>query len=97
MLNTCSVREHAEDRAISQLGRLKKLRSRGRDFKIAVMGCMVGQRDDDLHRRFPYVDAFARPQDFEPILEIAGIDDTRRRVLARRRSPRPTPSRRSCP
>jgi len=75
VLNTCSVREHAEDRAIGQLGRLKKLRARGKDLKIAVMGCMVGPRDDDLRRRFPYVDAFARPQDFAPIMEIAGIDD----------------------
>jgi tRNA-2-methylthio-N6-dimethylallyladenosine synthase len=76
VLNTCSVREHAEDRAIGQLGRLKKLRARGQDVKIAVMGCMVGPRHDDLRRRFPYVDAFARPQDFAPIMEIAGVDDT---------------------
>lgn len=76
VLNTCSVREHAEDRAISQLGRMKKLRRKGKDFKIAVMGCMVGVRDDDLRRRFPYVDAFARPQDFGPIMQIAGIDDS---------------------
>ncbi|HEX5479555.1 MAG TPA: tRNA (N6-isopentenyl adenosine(37)-C2)-methylthiotransferase MiaB [Dehalococcoidia bacterium] len=76
VLNTCSVREHAEDRAIGQLGRLKKLRSRGKDFRIAVMGCMVGVRDDDLRRRFPYVDVFARPQDFAPIMEVAGIEDT---------------------
>jgi len=76
VLNTCSVREHAEDRAIGQLGRLKKLRSRGHDMKIAVMGCMVGPQDDDLRRRFPYVDVFARPQDFSPIMEIAGADDS---------------------
>jgi tRNA-2-methylthio-N6-dimethylallyladenosine synthase len=76
VLNTCSVREHAEDRAIGQLGRLKKMRSKGRGFKIAVMGCMVGPRDDDLRRRFPYVDAFARPQDFAPIMEMAGVDDS---------------------
>ncbi len=76
VLNTCSVREHAEDRAIGQLGRLKKQRSRGREFKIAVMGCMVGPRHDDLRRRFPYVDAFARPQEFAPIMEIAGVDDS---------------------
>ena len=75
VLNTCSVREHAEDRAVSQLGRMKKLRSKGKDLKIAVMGCMVGPRDDALRKRFPYVDAFARPQDFGPIMEIAGIDD----------------------
>ncbi len=76
VLNTCSVREHAEARAVGQLGRLKKQRSRGRDMKIAVMGCMVGVRSDDLQKRFPYVDAFARPQDFAPIMEIAGIADT---------------------
>ena len=76
VLNTCSVREHAEDRAIGQLGRLKKQRTNGRDFKIAVMGCMVGPRDDDLRKRFPYVDVFARPQDFAPIMATAGIDDS---------------------
>ena len=76
VLNTCSVREHAEDRAIGQLGRLKKLRERGNELRIAVMGCMVGPRDDELRRRFPYVDAFARPQDFAPIMALAGIDGT---------------------
>jgi tRNA-2-methylthio-N6-dimethylallyladenosine synthase len=75
VLNTCSVREHAEDRAIGQLGRLKRLRERGQSVKIAIMGCMVGPRDDDLRRRFPYVDAFARPQDFAPIMGLAGVDD----------------------
>ncbi len=76
VLNTCSVREHAEDRAIGQLGRLKKARQKGRDFTIAVMGCMVGPRSDDLRKRFPYVDVFARPQEFAPILEAVGVDDT---------------------
>ncbi len=76
VLNTCSVREHAEDRAIGQLGRLKKQRERGRAFTIAVMGCMVGPRDDELRRRFPHVDVFARPQEFSPILAAVGVDDT---------------------
>jgi tRNA-2-methylthio-N6-dimethylallyladenosine synthase len=76
VLNTCSVREHAEDRAIGQLGRLKKMRARGRTMKIAVMGCMVGPRHDDLRKRFPYVDAFARPQEFAPIMELVGADDS---------------------
>jgi tRNA-2-methylthio-N6-dimethylallyladenosine synthase len=75
VLNTCSVREHAEDRAIGLLGRLKRGR-RERDFTIAVMGCMVGPKQDDLRRRFPYVDVFARPQEFSPILAAVGIDDT---------------------
>ena len=48
-----------------------------RDFKIVVMGCMVGPKDDDLRKRFPYVDHFARPQAFEGIFESLGLaDDT---------------------
>jgi tRNA-2-methylthio-N6-dimethylallyladenosine synthase len=73
VLNTCSVRQHAEERAISKLGVLKKLKSR-RNLTIAVMGCMVGPRTDDLRRRFPYVDVFTRPQEFDPILKAIGID-----------------------
>ena len=73
VLNTCSVRQHAEERAISKLGVLRKLKSR-RNLTIAVMGCMVGPRTDDLRRRFPYVDVFTRPQEFDPILEAIGID-----------------------
>jgi len=73
VLNTCSVRQHAEERAISKLGALKKLKSR-RDLKIAVMGCMVGPRTDYLRHRFPYVDVFTRPQEFDPILTAIGID-----------------------
>jgi tRNA-2-methylthio-N6-dimethylallyladenosine synthase len=73
VLNTCSVRQHAEERAISKLGVLRKLKSR-RNLTIAVMGCMVGPRTDYLRRRFPYVDVFTRPQEFDPILEAIGID-----------------------
>ena len=75
VLNTCAIRDHAEQRAISKLGALKKLRSKGSEFKIAVMGCMVGLNTDELERRFPYVDAFAQPQRFEPILKAIGYDD----------------------
>ncbi|MEX2446064.1 MAG: tRNA (N6-isopentenyl adenosine(37)-C2)-methylthiotransferase MiaB [Dehalococcoidia bacterium] len=72
VINTCSVRQHAEDRAYSRLGVLRKQRAAGRELKIAVMGCMVGPKTDDLRRRFPQVDVWARPQQFDPILEVAG-------------------------
>ncbi|MEO8541656.1 MAG: MiaB/RimO family radical SAM methylthiotransferase, partial [bacterium] len=39
-------------------------------LKVAVMGCMVGLKTDDLQKRFPQVDVFARPQQFEPIIEL---------------------------
>lgn len=71
VVNTCSVRQHAEDRAASMLGRLRLLKEARTDFRIAVMGCMVGQRTEALERRFPFVDAFARPQQFAPVLALA--------------------------
>jgi tRNA-2-methylthio-N6-dimethylallyladenosine synthase len=53
------------------------MRSKGAEFKIVVMGCMVGPKTDELERRFPFVDHFARPQAFDGIFEAVGIaDDT---------------------
>jgi len=70
VINTCSVRQHAEDRAYSKLGRVRDLKKQRPELKVAVMGCMVGLKTDDLVKRFPQVDVFARPQQFEPIVEL---------------------------
>jgi tRNA-2-methylthio-N6-dimethylallyladenosine synthase len=75
VVNTCSVRQHAEDRAYGRLHRLRQRRERGEDLQVAVMGCMVGPEGDAqraaLERRFPWVDVWARPQQFEPVLDAA--------------------------
>lgn len=71
VLNTCSVRQHAEDRAYGRLNTLRHEREGGREFALVVMGCMVGARTTDLERRFPWVDVWARPQHFDPIIERA--------------------------
>jgi tRNA-2-methylthio-N6-dimethylallyladenosine synthase len=71
VINTCSVRQHAEDRAYSRMGMLNKRRREGGRVAIAVMGCMVGPKTDDLRKRYPFVDAWARPQEFDPVLELA--------------------------
>ncbi len=67
VVNTCVVRQKAEDRATGYLGHLRRLKGQREGFQIAVMGCMVGPRTDDLRSRFPYVDVWARPQNFEVI------------------------------
>ncbi|MBM4415849.1 MAG: tRNA (N6-isopentenyl adenosine(37)-C2)-methylthiotransferase MiaB, partial [Chloroflexi bacterium] len=72
VVNTCAVRQHAEDRAYGRLHELRRRRERGERFQLAVMGCMVGPRTDDLQRRFPVVDAWAQPQQFESIIALAG-------------------------
>ena len=69
VLNTCVVRQSAEDTATGMLGKLKKVKDADPHRMIVVMGCMVGPNDTDLRRRFPQVDLWARPQDFNPILE----------------------------
>ena len=69
VLNTCVVRQSAEDTATGMLGKLKKVKDANPDRMIVVMGCMVGPNDADLRRRFPQVDLWARPQDFNLILE----------------------------
>ncbi|HMS60433.1 MAG TPA: tRNA (N6-isopentenyl adenosine(37)-C2)-methylthiotransferase MiaB [Tepidiformaceae bacterium] len=70
VINTCSVRQRSEDRAYSKLGRVRELKAQKPALKVAVMGCMVGLKTDDLEKRFPQVDVFARPQQFEPIMEL---------------------------
>jgi len=75
VLNTCSVRQKAEDRAVSKLGLLRQLKAeRNGDLKIVVMGCMVGQRSQHLRERFPFVDVFARPQAFADVLAAVLTD-----------------------
>ena len=68
VVNTCVVRQKAEDRAVGYLAHVRRLKGQREGFQIAVMGCMVGPRTDDLRRRFPYVDVWARPQNFEAVL-----------------------------
>ncbi|MEO9254228.1 MAG: tRNA (N6-isopentenyl adenosine(37)-C2)-methylthiotransferase MiaB, partial [Tepidiformaceae bacterium] len=70
VLNTCAVRQHAEDRAYSKLGRVRELKLERPDLKVALRGCMVGLKTDELEKRFPQVDVFARPQQFDGIMEL---------------------------
>jgi tRNA-2-methylthio-N6-dimethylallyladenosine synthase len=73
VLNTCVVRQSAEDTATGMLGRLAKIKQEWPGKVVAVMGCMVGPEQSELKRRFPHVDIWARPQQFAPVLETAGI------------------------
>lgn len=72
ILNTCVVRQSAEDTATGMLGKLKRVKRRHPERIIGVMGCMVGPTKTDLERRFPQVDVWAQPQQFEPILATVG-------------------------
>ena len=72
VLNSCVVRQSAEDRVTGTLGTLKPLKKASPDKVVALMGCMVGPKTDSLERRFPQVDVFMRPQQFDPLIELLG-------------------------
>ena len=71
VLNTCVVRQQAEDKAASRLGRLKSVKKARPDLTIALMGCMVGLKEAPaLKARFPYVDVFMPPSETAPLLDF---------------------------
>ena len=72
VLNSCVVRQSAEDKVVGMLGRLKPLKMRDPDKVVALMGCMVGPKTAPLQDRFPYVDVFMRPQQYEPLIDLLG-------------------------
>ncbi|MGC8781684.1 MAG: MiaB/RimO family radical SAM methylthiotransferase [Anaerolineae bacterium] len=71
VLNTCVVRQSAEERAVGHLWSLKPLKDRDPDRVIALMGCLVGIKPNPaLVRRFPFVDVFMPPSEPGPLIEL---------------------------
>lgn len=62
LLNTCSIREKAQEKVFHQLGRWKKLKEANPDLVIGVGGCVASQEGDALRKRAPYVDMVFGPQ-----------------------------------
>ncbi len=62
LLNTCSVREKAQDKVFSQLGRWRKLKLKNPDMVIGVGGCVASQEGEMILKRAPYVDIVFGPQ-----------------------------------
>lgn len=62
ILETCTVRQQSEDKAYHKLHSLKPLKTERPDVTLAVMGCVVGVRGNEvLEKRFPFVDVFMEP------------------------------------
>lgn len=71
VLNTCVVRQSAEDKAVSRLQSLKPLKESRPDLVLGLMGCMVGVRDPaPLKKYFPFVDVFMPPSDPTRLVEL---------------------------
>ena len=62
LLNTCSIREKAQEKVFHQLGRWKHLKQANPDLVIGVGGCVASQEGDAIRQRAPYVDMVFGPQ-----------------------------------
>ena len=71
VLNTCVVRQSAEQKAYGRLSSIKPLKKKNPALVINLMGCLVGIRDNEILRgHFPYVDVFSPPSDPGPLISF---------------------------
>jgi tRNA-2-methylthio-N6-dimethylallyladenosine synthase len=71
VLNTCVVRQSAEDKAYSYLQSLRPIKDKRPETVVGVMGCLVGIKNNGkLKERFPWVDVFAPPSDPAPVVDF---------------------------
>ncbi|MFC2015112.1 MiaB/RimO family radical SAM methylthiotransferase, partial [Chloroflexota bacterium] len=72
VLNSCVVRQSAENRAVSRLNSLKPLKKSNPDLTLALTGCLVDSNTDQLKKTFPFVDYFFKPGEQPQWLEETG-------------------------
>lgn len=70
LLNTCSIREKAQEKVFHQLGRWKALKQKNPDLIIGVGGCVASQEGEEIGRRAPYVDLVFGPQTLHRLPEM---------------------------
>lgn len=70
LFNTCSVREHAEEKVYSSLGKLKRLKQRHPKKIVGVVGCMAQNHQEQVFDRAPYVDMVVGPGQLHQIPEL---------------------------
>ena len=76
LVNTCSIREKAQEKVFSQLGRWRPFKEKRDDVLIAVAGCVASQEGEALQQRAPYVDLVVGPQTIHRLADM--VETTRR-------------------
>jgi len=77
LFNTCSVREKAQEKVFSDLGRVQHLKKKG--VKIGVGGCVASQEGAEIIRRAPYVDVVFGPQTLHRLPELLAAREAQKR------------------
>ena len=78
LLNTCSIREKAQEKVFHQLGRWKRLKARNPDLLIGVGGCVASQEGAAVARRAPFVDIVFGPQTLHRLPQL--VEQAKARV-----------------
>ena len=82
LLNTCSIRERAQEKVFSQLGRWKNWKDDKPDLVIGVGGCVASQEGAEIQKRAPYVDMVFGPQTIHRLPEmLSGVSETHKKVV----------------
>ncbi len=79
VLNSCVVRQAAEDKVAGKLNSLIRLKRKRPEVPVVLTGCMVTNQQEKLKQRFPHVDLFFNPSDFDQLQqvvpELSELDD----------------------
>ena len=75
LLNTCSVRDHAEQKIHSRLGELRNLKDKNPNLKLGVVGCMAQNLKKDLIKSKPYVNIILGPDSYRHIFNHLGAEE----------------------
>jgi tRNA-2-methylthio-N6-dimethylallyladenosine synthase len=81
LLNTCSVRAHAEERAFGKMGLMQKLKRERPGLVLGILGCMAKAQREEVFRRLPQVDLVAGPAEIYDLPDLlAGVAERRQRA-----------------
>jgi len=81
LLNTCSIREKAQEKVFSQLGQWRPLKEKNPDLIIGVGGCVASQEGEALRERAPFVDIVFGPQTLHRLPEMVAVVEAERKPV----------------
>ena len=70
ILNTCSIREKAQEKVFHQIGRWRKIKEKNPNLKIAIGGCVASQEGENIIKRAPAVDIVFGPQTLHKLPDL---------------------------
>ena len=70
LVNTCCVRETAEDKTLGKIGEFKHLKAKNPDLIIAITGCMAQEWQDKLFKRAPHIDLVIGTHNIHKLIEL---------------------------